>query len=346
MAYAQKRGKVWRAMYRDRSGKVRTAGTHPTREEALTAAQEAEPRGVYTFREWWDRWYPSWTASEATKKLEKGRATKHTLARWGSTRIDKITPAQVQAWITELGTDTDNRKALSASTVKKLISVMSTSLNAAVLEGELSVNPCTATKKPKLPPTPERYLTNNECDQIRARIEELRPDFLVLFDLMLWTGMRFGEATALHWSQVDVGKRVIEVRWSWDRQTGTFKPPKSHQVRTVPIPRKLVIEGTAEANVLPADMYRGGKRPQYGLVTGSRVTYVEWRNVWRQATRGLGEVRTHDLRHTYASRVVSAGQPLQVAQKLLGHSTVQMTERYARFMPDYHASALAALDSL
>lgn len=165
---------------------------------------------------------------------------------------------------------------------------MSTSLNAAVLEGELSVNPCVATRKPKLPPTPERYLTDAECSQIRAKIEELRPDFLVLFDLMLWPGMRFGEATGLHWSQVDTSKRVIEVRWAWDRQTGSRKAPKSHQVRTVPIPRKSKIDGTPQANTLPGDTYRGGKRPQFGLVTGERVTYTEWRNVWRPSHQGAG----------------------------------------------------------
>jgi integrase len=68
---------------------------------------------------------------------------------------------------------------------------------------------------------------------------------------------------------------------------------------------------------------------------------------WNRATKAAGcpDVTLHILRHTCASRLVQRGIPIYTVSKWLGHSSVQVTERYAKLAPDSLAAALAALES-
>ncbi|MBT9566660.1 MAG: site-specific integrase [Thiobacillus sp.] len=64
------------------------------------------------------------------------------------------------------------------------------------------------------------------------------------------------------------------------------------------------------------------------------------------ARAGIKDFRVHDLRHTFASWLVSAGVPLAEVRDLLGHSTIEVTERYAHLAPDNHVRAVSVLDRL
>jgi len=61
-------------------------------------------------------------------------------------------------------------------------------------------------------------------------------------------------------------------------------------------------------------------------------------------SREEGRIGWHDLRHTYASHLAMRGVPLKVIQELMGHVTIEMTERYAHLSPDTRREAVGVLD--
>lgn len=335
MAWTQalklKSGTAYRGLYRDRDGKTCSAGTFPSKSVALEAARDAEPAATLTYREWWEQWEPIWPVKKSTKLNEGTRVRKHTLPKWGDTPLDKITRPDVKKWVAELN------ETLAASSVRGIVSAMSVAMDAAIDKELIVSNPCAKIKMKELPPTPDKYLSTEECDFIRG---ELKDDTMrLLYDILLWTGARWGEGVGLHGFS-DSGD--IPLKWSWSTKGLQYTNLKDHLDRSAPMSKHLVLPAP-ERNTLPKELY-DGRRPFYGPVLGRVVTYREWRTAWTNATKDMPGVRTHDLRHTYASRLASAGVPLADIQHILGHSTQQMTERYARFMPTSHARAKLALD--
>ena len=150
--------------------------------------------------------------------------------------------------------------------------------------------------------------------------EILRPmiDDELAFALMARAGLRRGELLALCWADVDLASRQIKVSKQLIRVDGQLKtsPPKSHAgVRCVPIEPQLL-------QIL---------RRSYRLTPTQRVVRCapetlarRWRRVQLEA--GIKQpYRLHDLRHTYATRMVVAGCDLKHLQYMIGHSSFQLT---------------------
>ena len=151
--------------------------------------------------------------------------------------------------------------------------------------------------------------------------------------LALNTGMRRGELFNLKWSDVDMEKPELEVRGEED-DDGTGS--KSGQTRTIPLTREGLevlrdwqsTTGAADGLVFPAE-------------DGGRMTDIKtaWGGLLRAA--GIKGFRFHDLRHTFASWLVMRGTDLYTVRDLLGHASIQMTERYAHLAPEHRAAAVA-----
>lgn len=338
MAYARKlpSGK-YQGCYRDGAGKIKSAGTFTKKKEAETAATLAEakheaPTSTTTWGDWEKRWVRKVAAS--TIAADKSRLEQFIRPRWADTPLSEIRHQDVQQWI-------DRIVGQSASSMRKIGAVFSASLRDAKKAGLIEYNPAADVTYEKLPASPERWLTREETDALRLAIPE--GDSREFFDLLMGTGMRFGEAAGLHWDQVDLDNGVIVVKWSADRGRG-FKSPKSGKYRPIPIGETLVsvLRDRLERNGLgePVGEFHGANKPMYGLVFGSK-SGVPMNNrrfgalvtaaalVTKVGGRSLGEVRVHDVRHSYATQLVRAGVPLDEIQRLLGHSTITMTQRYA-----------------
>ncbi len=79
---------------------------------------------------------------------------------------------------------------------------------------------------------------------------------------------------------------------------------------------------------------------------GERLQSLDTAYAWLLRHVGIKDFRIHDLRHTCASWVVSSGVQLPAVRDLLGHSPIQMTERYAHLSPDNVRAAVSVLDGV
>jgi integrase len=146
--------------------------------------------------------------------------------------------------------------------------------------------------------------------------------------LSLNTGLRRGELFSLHWADVQWQTRTLIVHG---------KTAKSRQTRHLPLNVEAVQVLTLWREQCSGDGFIfPGKN-------GGRLDNV--RNAWSSVltAAGIRGFRWHDLRHTFASKLVMAGVPLNTVRELLGHKTLAMTLRYAHLAPDHKASAVERL---
>lgn len=153
--------------------------------------------------------------------------------------------------------------------------------------------------------------------------------------LSLNTGMRRGEVFQAEWPAIDWQASVITVEW-W-----TIKRSRKRAMKS----RRIPLNGAA-MEALRA-WHEQQQRPKHGLIfpgaKGQRLTNLQssWDAVLVDAD--IEGFRWHDLRHTFASKLVHRGVPLYVVQKLLGHASQKMTERYAHLAPDQGRAAVDLL---
>jgi integrase len=152
-----------------------------------------------------------------------------------------------------------------------------------------------------------------------------------LFCLLIYTGLRSGEAQTLCWGALRLAERRIAV--------GRQQRVKTEaSVRDVPIPAPL-----AELLAGHRLRYLGG--PADLVFPIPLCSYQRAQRAFQAACRraGLYQVRLHDLRHTFGVHCAHAGVPLARIQKLMGHATLAMTLRYLQHAPESYFERDAAL---
>ncbi len=155
------------------------------------------------------------------------------------------------------------------------------------------------------------------------------------------TGLRRGELLALRWQDVDMSAGVIRVRRNYTR--GEFGTPKSRRSsRSVPLAarlrRELEVHRDTSLHLGDADLVFC--HPGTGTVYDPSRLRKRFQAAARRA--GLRPVRFHDLRHTFGTRMASAGAPLRAVQEWMGHSDYRTTSLYADFAPDLSQGAFWA----
>jgi integrase len=327
MANVQKRpdGR-WRARYRGPDKRERAK--HFTRkidaERWLAGIEVAKTRG-----EWIDptlsratvgAWCKTWLAAQGqlkptTRVRYEGIVTKHIEPTWGRVALAEVTPVDVATWLGRL-----TAAGLAASTVRYIHRVLSLSLAYAVLDGRLSRNPAEGVPLPRTKSRPKRFLTHGEVERLADECGDYSP----LIYVLSYTGLRWGEVSALHVGDVDLMRRRIHVNRAMAEVRGraVVGTPKDHERREVPVPAFLVdmlaehLAGcAADALAFPA--------PGGGLLRNGNFR----RNVFDAAAEraGVGDVTPHGLRHSAASLAIAAGATVVLVQRMLGHSSPSVT---------------------
>ncbi len=177
-------------------------------------------------------------------------------------------------------------------------------------------NPCRHVKRYKEHKR-ERFLSPEETARLGEVLREAEaemPSAVAAFRLLLLTGCRMSEIRDLRWEHVK--EDCIELP---DAKTGGRVVPLGPEARAV-------LSGIDREN--------GNPWVIAGLLPGSHLTDLQrpWRRIRKRA--GLEDVRIHDLRHSFASRALALGESLTMIGKLLGHTQVQTTARYAHLARD------------
>ncbi|MEO0124515.1 MAG: tyrosine-type recombinase/integrase [candidate division WOR-3 bacterium] len=199
-------------------------------------------------------------------------------------------------------------KEVTPASVNRELSCIKHMFNKAVQWGYLKENPLRLVMKFKEPPGRVRYLTEEEIDKLLdCCANHLRPIVVTALN----TGMRKGEILNLRWSDVDLKNRVI-----------TLKRTKNNEIRMVPINQVLYNE------LLKIEKRYGS---QYVFADKNGKPYGDIKNGFNHALKraGISDFRFHDLRHTFASRLVMVGVDIRTVQELMGHKDIKMTMRYS-----------------
>ena len=168
----------------------------------------------------------------------------------------------------------------------------------------------------------ERFLTEEEFARLGRVLAEVEtegaeaPPAVAAIRLLMLTGCRLGEIQMLRWEDVDLEAPDLRLR---DSKTGA---------RMVPLSAAAVGVLSALPRLKDNPWVITGRKP------GAYLTDVQhpWRRI--RARADLDDVRIHDLRHSFASRALALGESLAMIGKLLGHTQVQSTARYAHLAAD------------
>lgn len=244
----------------------------------------------------------------------------------------------------------------SAKTVEQARSLLAQIMQAAV-EGEIITrNPVRGVRAAKGTAQQMTFLTPAEFTALATHCP---PEALPLITFLYGTGMRWGEATALTWADLDLEATVptANVWRTWKRDErgravlGTTKTRRSQ--RKVSLPREVV-------DLLPAPGAGGDfVFTSFGQRAGAIVHRASfYKMVWKPlvaaandpaacaklGVRPLGKrPRMHDLRHSHASWLISQNLPMTLIQRRLGHESIKTTsDTYGSLMPDALALGAAA----
>lgn len=220
-------------------------------------------------------------------------------------------------------------------TINRELALLSAALNHARRELEWDIPNPVAGRKLKEPEGRVRWLSRAEAAALIRCAEDGRGSEAVaeFIRLALNTGMRRGEMLGLEWRRVNLQAGLIHLE---------ARDTKAGRRRSVPLNQE------ARAVIVRRMAYRAQHCPASPWVfchpDGTRVQSV--RKAFQGACRkaGIDDFTIHDLRHTCAAWLVSAGAPLAAIRDLLGHSTVKMTERYAHLAPENVREAVTLLE--
>jgi len=265
-----------------------------------------------TFREMMEKYL-----DEHVSKLKSRRAftgySKNLISFFGDYKVSEISPKLINEYKIKRLSD-----GIKPSSLNRELATMKKAFNLAMKEWEWVIeNPAAKISLERENNKRDRWLTYEEEERL---LKESPSDLKEIITLALNTGMRIGEILNLKWKGVDLFRKTI-----------TIFESKNNEKRTIPMNNIVFEMLKAKAKV---------RSINNDIVFSSNVgTLKDERNVRRKfelavKRAGIEDFRFHDLRHTFATRLVQEGCDFYKVQRLLGHKTPLMTQRYAHHYPE------------
>ena len=253
---------------------------------------------------------------------DKGIA-KRLNAYFGNPLLKDVTPST----ITDYKSFRKKEKACPA-TIERELGLLKRAFNLAVREWEwCRDNPVSRVSRERFNNQVERWLSPEEESRLLAVCPEWLKDIIIF---AMNTGMRQGEILGIEWSHVDLF-----------RKTATVMRSKNGERRTIPLNQSALEVLKSKAKV---------RHIMSSYVFTSKIgTRIDQANLLKAFYKTLEKAkienfRFHDLRHTFATRLVQAGIDLYKVAKLLGHKDIRMTQRYSHHYPESLRDGVEVLD--
>jgi len=283
---------------------------------------ETEEEKTRTFDELMARYLTEHASKNAHPRHYEGYA-KSLKAFFGGRTLAEITPKLIVEY--------KNRRyaaGLKPASINRELASLKKAFNLAVREWEwCRENPVSRVSMEQEHNQRDRWLTMEEEARL---LQGCAPWLHEVVTFALHTGMRMGEVLALTWRGVDFTRRTVMVIRS-----------KNGERRTIPLNQTVmdVLRQKAKIRSLETEL----------VFCSQAFTPMESGHLRRAFRLALGKARIddfhfHDLRHTFATRLVQAGVDLYKVQRLLGHKSPVMTQRYAHHYPESLRDGVRILD--
>lgn len=297
------------------------------------AREKQSAKKVLTIRELCDEYLEHGTTLKKASTLatDRGRIERHIKPLIGHIRLSEISRATVTRFMKDVAdgkTATDQKtghrgraivkggKGTAARTVGLLGGIFSYAVDA----GLMTNNPVRGVKRYRDRKS-QRFLSASELIRFGQALRDAEanganPHAVAILRLLILTGCRKGEIQCLQWPQIDFDLGFLRLP---DSKTG-------YSVRPLNGPAKSILKGQPKHQ--DTEFVFPSNSPDKPYVGTPKV----WQKV-REAA-GIGDVRLHDLRHSFASIAVSGGASLPVIGALLGHKDAATTAQYAHLGDD------------
>lgn len=276
-----------------------------------------------TLKELMDRYANEHAARRANHRREL-TSIKNLNAFFRNPTLDHITPKLIVGYKNRRYAD-----GVKPATINRELATLKKAFNLARREWEWCTdNPVCRVSMERENNTRDRWLTMEEEQRLLATAAPWLRELVVF---AIYTGMRMGEILALTWAGVDLFRRTVTVFRS-----------KNGERRTIPVNSTVL--------ALLTDKYSARRGKTELVFHSENQTSFDGSNIRRALSIALQSAKIHDLhfhdlRHTFATRMVQAGIDLYKVQRLLGHKSPIMTQRYAHHYPESLREGVDALEA-
>ncbi len=340
---------------------VTVRGTKKDAERELRRRMTAADNGIViepsrlTVGEWLDKWLEETAALRVgAKSLERygELARRQIKPHLGATPIQKLRPADIQAWHATL----IKEGRIARRTIQHAHQILRKSLADAAAIEIVARNVAALVKPPPNQKKEMKILTAEQINDVIAKLDGL--DIHAIAIVAFSTGLRRGELAALRWSDVDLDGATLRVERSLEQTAKgvEFKSPKTDAGRrtiAVPLTAVAALRQRRKEQLELRVVLGAGRLPDDALVFGKfdgtpRKPHT-FSDAWRRAvkSRKLPKVTFHAFRHSHASALIASGLDVVTVSKRLGHASPAVTLAvYSHLFQDTDDRAAAAIDDV
>ncbi|MDO5025770.1 MAG: site-specific tyrosine recombinase XerD [Trueperella sp.] len=251
------------------------------------------------------------------------------LRQTGITELNAVTP-DIAAGFVEYLQDGRAGKAMSVSSVARMVTAIRRLHRFSFSEGTLATDPTAELRPPKQPQLLPKAITVTQMEQILAaaggRDDPVSLRDRALLEVLYGTGARISEAVNLTWDDISLETATI-------RLFG-----KGRKERVLPLGSYAIAAIEAYAVRARPALASGGKGTPI-LFLNTRGNPLSRQSAWgiikTAAQRaGVADVSPHTFRHSFATHLLQGGADVRIVQEMLGHSSVTTTQIYTKVAPE------------